>query len=117
MCCPGAPYGYRYVRKTQTSEAYYQVIECEAEVVREVYKQYSQDQLSIGAIVRRLNAKAIPTRRKVSRWERSTVWAMLRNPAYKGEGMFRQNGSEGKRKDHSSTASSWRLFRALERQS
>ena len=65
---------------------YYTVIECEA--VREVYKLYTQDQLSIGAIVRQLNAKAIPTRRKVSRWERSTVWAMLRNPAYKGTACF-----------------------------
>ncbi len=63
----GAPYGYQYVRKTQTSEAYYQVIEREAEVVRKVYKLYTQDQLSIGAIVRRLNDEAIPTRRKVSR--------------------------------------------------
>ncbi len=84
----GAPYGYQYVRKTQTSEAYYQVIEREAEVVRKVYKLYTQDQLSIGAIVRRLNDEAIPTRRKVSRWERSTVWAMLRNPAYKGTACF-----------------------------
>ncbi len=84
----GAPYGYRYVRKTQASEAYYQVIEREAEVVREVYELYTQGQLSIAAIVRRLNDKAIPTRRKASRWERSTVWAMLRNPAYKGTACF-----------------------------
>ncbi len=84
----GAPYGYRYIKKTQISEACYQVIECEAEVVREVYKLYTQDQLSIGAIVRRLNDKAIATRRKASRWERSTVWGMLRNPAYKGTACF-----------------------------
>jgi hypothetical protein len=34
----GAPYGYRYVRKTDAAEAYYAVIESEAEVVREVFE-------------------------------------------------------------------------------
>ena len=33
----GAPYGYRYVRKSDTSAAYYEVIESEAAVVRRVY--------------------------------------------------------------------------------
>src|SRR4051794_24242395 len=37
----GAPYGYRYVRKTQTAEAYYAVVESEAEVVREVFERYA----------------------------------------------------------------------------
>ena len=30
----------------------------------------------------------MPTRKRTSRWERSTVWAVLRNPAYKGTGCF-----------------------------
>jgi site-specific DNA recombinase len=34
--------------------------------------------------MRRLNEQSVPTRKRLSRWERSTVWAMLRNPAYKG---------------------------------
>jgi site-specific DNA recombinase len=33
----GAPYGYRYIKKTDTSAAYYQVIEAEAEVVRTIF--------------------------------------------------------------------------------
>ena len=32
--------------------------------------------------------RGVPTRKKISRWERSTVWAMLRNPAYKGTACF-----------------------------
>jgi site-specific DNA recombinase len=84
----GAPYGYRYVKKTDTSAAYYEVIEEQAEVVRKVYKLYTQDALSINAIARWLNAHAVPTRKGKSRWERSTVWAMLRNPAYKGTACF-----------------------------
>lgn len=33
----GAPYGFRYVRKTESSAAYYEVIEEEAEVVRKIF--------------------------------------------------------------------------------
>src|SRR3989449_9701620 len=38
----GAPYGYRYVRKTETSAAYYEVIDAEAQVVRLVFETYTQ---------------------------------------------------------------------------
>jgi site-specific DNA recombinase len=34
----GAPYGYQYIKKTETSSAYYHVIEEEAEIVRTVFK-------------------------------------------------------------------------------
>jgi site-specific DNA recombinase len=84
----GAPYGYRYVRKTDDCAAYYEIIEAEAAVVRRVYEAYTAEGLSIGAITRRLNEQGVPTRKRSSRWERSTVWAMLRNPAYKGKACF-----------------------------
>jgi site-specific DNA recombinase len=84
----GAPYGYRYHKKTETSLAYYEPIEKEAEVVRNVFKLYTEDGLSIGAIARLLNGHGIFTRTGRSRWERSTVWGMLRNPAYKGTACF-----------------------------
>jgi site-specific DNA recombinase len=35
-----------------------------------------------------LNAQGVPTRKRVTRWERSVVWAVLRNPAYKGTACF-----------------------------
>ncbi len=84
----GAPYGYRYVRKTESSEAYYQVIEDQAQIVRRVFRLYTQKDLSINAIARWLNEHDIATRTGTSRWCRSTVWAMLRNPAYKGKACF-----------------------------
>ena len=84
----GAPYGYRYVRKTEEHAAYYDVIEAEAKVVREVYDLYTREAFSIGAITRRLNEQAIPTKKHGACWERSTVWAVLRNPAYKGVACF-----------------------------
>ena len=48
---------------------------------------YTVEGLSIGEITRRLNTEGIPTR-KASRWERSVVWALLRNPAYRGLACF-----------------------------
>lgn len=84
----GAPYGYRYVKKSETSAAYYDIIEGEAAIVQDVYLWYTEEALSIGGIYRRLNALGIPTRQGKSTWERSTVWGMLRNPAYKGTACF-----------------------------
>jgi len=78
----GAPYGYRYIKKNDTSAAYYQVVETEAEVVRMIFDRYTHAGLSIGAITRDLNQAQIPTRSGNGRWERSTVWGILRNPAY-----------------------------------
>ena len=84
----GAPYGYLYVRKSDAGPARYEVFEAEAAVVREAYAWYTAEGLSIGAITARLNERGVPTRKQGSRWERSTVWAMLRNPAYKGRACF-----------------------------
>ena len=86
-----APYGYRYIRKTDEAPAAYSVHEAEARVVQRVYEMYTVEGLSIGEITRRLNAERIPTRKASGRWERSTVWAVLRNPAYRGARLFRQD--------------------------
>ena len=84
----GAPYGYRYVRKTDEAPAAYAVLEAEARVVQRIYEMYTVDGLSIGEITRRINAEGIPTRKASARWERSTVWAVLRNSAYRGVACF-----------------------------
>jgi len=84
----GAPFGYRFVRKTDHSAAYYEIDEEQARVVRQIFELYSVQGLSIGAIARLMNEEAIPTFKRRGRWERSTVWGMLRNPAYKGEACF-----------------------------
>lgn len=84
----GAPYGYRYIRKTPEMPARYEIDAVEAAVVRLVFEKYTVDGLSIGAIARLLREMGPPTRRRVTRWERSVVWGMLRNPAYKGTACF-----------------------------
>lgn len=57
-------------------------------MVQRVFETYTVEGLSMGEITRRLNAEGIPTRKQSSRWERSVVWAMLRNPAYRGAAAF-----------------------------
>ena len=84
----GAPYGYRYIRKTDDAPASYAPIEDEARVVRHAYELYTVRGLSIGAVTRWLNDQGVVTRKPGARWERSTVWAMLRNPAYRGRACF-----------------------------
>jgi site-specific DNA recombinase len=83
----GAPYGYRYIRKTDEMPAAYVIDEAEARIVRRVYEMYTVEGLSIGEITRRLNREGIAPR-KASRWERSVVWGILRNPAYRGVACF-----------------------------
>ena len=73
---------------SEEAPASYEVIEAEARVVRDVYTHYTVTGWSIGAITRWLNEAGIATRRAGTRWERSTVWAMLRNPAYRGTACF-----------------------------
>lgn len=84
----GAPYGYNYIKKSEATAACYEINEGQALIVQEVYKLYGEEFLSIGAITRELNGRKVPTRKKISKWERSTVWAMLRNPAYSGKACY-----------------------------
>src|SRR5229473_2859782 len=84
----GAPYGYRYIRKSDHGPASYAVSDAEARVVRQVYEHYTMTGWSIGAITRWLNQQRVATRKPGTRWERSMVWAMLRNPAYRGTACF-----------------------------
>ena len=55
--------------------------------MRRIFEMYTVEGLSIGEITRRLNTERIPARR-ASRWGRSVVWALLRNPAYRGLACF-----------------------------
>jgi site-specific DNA recombinase len=86
----GAPYGYRYVRKVDGELARYEVLEPEAAVVREVFRRYTEEAWPIGAMARWLTDSGIPTRTGKPQWERSTIWGMLRNPAYQGTACFQK---------------------------
>jgi site-specific DNA recombinase len=84
-----APYGYRYVNKQQGGgQARYQILDEEARIVKQVFEWVGRDGLSIEAVRRRLNDAGIPTRTGKRQWNRSTIAAMLRNPAYQGTAAY-----------------------------
>src|SRR5919109_1480853 len=59
-----------------------------AEYEREVFRRYTEDGCSIADLARWLTGQGIPTRKGKAVWDRSTVWGMLRNPAYRGQAAY-----------------------------
>jgi site-specific DNA recombinase len=85
----GAPYGYRYVDKHMGGgQARYEVVPDEARVVRQVFDWVGRERLSIGEVCRRLTQAGEVTRTGKTVWDRSVVWGILHNPAYKGAAAF-----------------------------
>jgi len=84
----GAPYGYRFVKKTEHTDGYWEINETEAHVVREVFRRYTEEQVAIAELARWLTTQQVPTRTGKTVWDRSTVWGMLRNPAYHGQAAY-----------------------------
>ena len=84
----GAPFGYRYVRKTDLAGAVYEIVPAEAALVAELFRRYADEGASIADLARWLTGQGVPTRTGKHRWDRSVVWGMLRNPAYAGTAVF-----------------------------
>ncbi len=84
----GAPFGYRYVRKTDLASAVYEIVEGEAALVAELFRRHAGEGASIADLARWLTSQGVPTRTGKHRWDRSVVWGMLRNPAYAGTAVF-----------------------------
>ena len=84
-----APYGYKYMSKQFTGgSAIYEVVEQEAEVVRQLFKWVGIERLSLNEVTRRLANLEKPTRKGNTKWDRGTILHILKNPAYKGSAAF-----------------------------
>lgn len=64
--------------------------ESEAEVVRRIFKQYSQGE-TLDTIVAGLNKDGIPTPRSGKKWDKGVVAEMLRNEKYIGDAMLQKS--------------------------
>jgi site-specific DNA recombinase len=85
----GAPYGYRYVSKYDGGGlARVEVVPHEARVVQQIFSWVGRQRLSIGQGCRRLQQAGEARRFGKTLWDRSVVWGMLKNPAYKGTAGF-----------------------------
>jgi len=88
-----APYGYRYVKKSDDAPAHYQVMLHEARVVRRIFEAVVREHKSLRAVAHQLNAERVPTpgeakRAQTPRWQPSTIGRVLRNPSYMGQAAF-----------------------------
>jgi site-specific DNA recombinase len=84
-----APYGYRYITRLEgDGQAVYEINDEQAAIVRQVFEWVGRDRLSIGEVTRRLRAQGAKTATGKDCWDRTTVWGMLKNPAYTGSAAF-----------------------------
>ena len=84
-----APFGYRYItRDAGDGTGAYEILEEQAAIVRQVFEWVGRDRLSIGEVTRRLTNSDAKTATGKDWWDRTTVWGMLKNPAYKGSAAF-----------------------------
>ena len=91
-----APYGYRLIRKTETSGARLEIDDAEATVVRRIYDLYVRKGLAMNALARRLDAEGWRPRH-AELWPISTVAVILRNEAYVGRAAYLKTTGTGRR--------------------
>jgi site-specific DNA recombinase len=89
-----APFGYRWVKRNETSRARLEPVDYQAAIIRRMYRLLVDELLSTRAIARRLTEEGIPTSRGAVQWQPTAVFRMLTNPAYKGSYRYRQSGQE-----------------------
>lgn len=83
-----APYGYRYVPRSDSAPARFEILLPEAKVVRRIFEALVVEQRSLYDIARMLTAEHVPTRKGAARWNHSTVRKILSNPAYTGRAAY-----------------------------
>ena len=85
----GAPYGYRYVSKLEGGgAARYEVVLEEARVVRQMFEWVGRERCSLAEVCRRLKRQGVRSPKGKDVWDRTTVWGILKNPAYQGAARF-----------------------------
>ena len=88
-----APYGFRYVRRSDQSRGRLEVSEPEASEVRNIYCWLVEEGMSTRAIARRLTELGILTSRKAAQWQPTALDRILRNPVYKGTFYYQRTES------------------------
>lgn len=84
-----APYGYRYISVQEThGPAVYQIDLEKARTVRQIFEWAGQERVPLQEIARRLDKQGVLTSTGRSKWSRTSIWQMLKNPAYKGSAAF-----------------------------
>jgi site-specific DNA recombinase len=86
----GAPYGYVYTAKREGTDARYDINKSQAAVVKKIFQMYVMERKAMNAIAKHLNEQEIASP-KGRKWLRSTVYKILRNPAYMGKAAYKKH--------------------------
>ena len=70
----GAPFGYRYLRKSDLAGAAYEIAGDQTVLVAEMFRCYADDGASIADLARWLTSSGVLTRTGKDRWDRSVIW-------------------------------------------
>ena len=103
----GAPYGYRYICKSQSDgAARWEVDAIQSEHVKLIFQWVGNDGCSLAEVVRRLAQRSINTVNGKAKWNTATIRGILINPAYHGHAVYgkkrlvpRKPGKRAKRGD------------------
>ena len=89
-----APYGYRWIKRSEERRAHLEIVEYTAAVVRRMYRLLLDDQVSTWAIARTLTREGVPTSKGAAQWQPMAVFRILTNPAYMGSYRYRHSEQE-----------------------
>ena len=94
LVSPTPPYGYNYIPVSQPSGGRWEIYPVEATVVRQIYQWGSPEKgLTITKIVQKLNELGEKAPPRGKRWRFSTVQAILKQSAYKGQAYYNRTRS------------------------
>lgn len=82
---PSVPFGYKKVRIG--SQVVIQLIEVQAEYVKDIFKWFVYDKMTLGAIARKLTEDHVRSH-KGAPWSPSTIKDIIANPAYIGTAYY-----------------------------
>ncbi len=91
---PSLPFGYKRVKVGSCTTV--EVVEEQVAIVREIFRLYVIESLSLSGIVQRLFQKGIKSPKGNLKWDRITIRDILKNPAYTGTSYYgKTERSEG----------------------
>jgi site-specific DNA recombinase len=88
------PFGYRWIKRNETSRARLEISDYQAAVIRRLYRMLVDDELSTRSIARKLTQEGVATAKGAAQWRPTAVFRMLTNPVYKGSYRYRQSGQD-----------------------
>jgi site-specific DNA recombinase len=69
-------------------QAHFEVVPEQAQIVKQIFDWVGKERKTIGEVCRQLNADGCLTQKGKVIWDRSSIWGMLKNPAYIGKAAF-----------------------------